>query len=65
MTRIDSVESFAEAVRTRFGRCDILVCSAGATRAGNFVDLPDEAWMDGYALKLFGCVRMCRLFLAR
>ena len=30
--------------------------------AGNFVDLPDEAWMDGYALKLFGCVRMCRLF---
>ena len=36
--------------------------SAGATKAGNFVDLPDEAWMDGYALKFFGCVRMCRLF---
>ena len=35
---------------------------AGATKAGNFVDLPDEAWMDGYALKLFGCVRMCRAF---
>ncbi|MBN8934744.1 MAG: SDR family oxidoreductase [Rhizobiales bacterium] len=40
----------------------ILVNSAGATRAGNFVDLPDEAWMDGYALKFFACVRMCRLF---
>ena len=36
--------------------------SAGATKAGNFVDLPDEAWMDGYALKFFGCMRMCRLF---
>lgn len=43
-------------------RCDIPVCSAGATRAGNFVDLPDEAWMDGYALKFFGSVRTCRLF---
>ena len=25
-------------------------------------DEPDQAWIDGYALKLFGCVRMCRLF---
>jgi len=49
-------------VRERFGRCDILVNNAGATRAGAFVTLPDEAWMDGYALKFFGCVRMCRLF---
>ena len=46
----------------KFKRCDILVNCAGATKAGNFVDLPDEAWMDGYALKFFGCVRMCRLF---
>src|ERR1700761_6162264 len=51
-----------DAVKQKFNRCDILVCSAGATRAGNFVDLPDEAWLDGYALKLFGCVRLCRLF---
>ena len=50
------------AVQAKFGRCDILINSAGATRAGNFVDLPDEAWMDGYSLKLFACVRMCRLF---
>jgi NAD(P)-dependent dehydrogenase (short-subunit alcohol dehydrogenase family) len=49
-------------VRERFGRCDILVNNAGATRAGAFVTLPDDAWMDGYALKFFGCVRMCRLF---
>jgi NAD(P)-dependent dehydrogenase (short-subunit alcohol dehydrogenase family) len=49
-------------VKEKFNRCDILVNSAGATRAGNFVDLPDEAWTDGYALKFFGCMRMCRLF---
>lgn len=59
---LDGCQQAFDAVKDRFGRCDILVNSAGATRAGNFPDLPDEAWMDGYALKFFGCVRMCRLF---
>ena len=48
-------------VRERFQRCDILVNSAGATRAGNFLDLADAAWLDGYALKFFACVRLTRL----
>ena len=59
---LEGVQKLQAAVKDKFNRCDILVNSAGATRAGNFVDLPDEAWMDGYALKLFGCVRACRLF---
>jgi 3-oxoacyl-[acyl-carrier protein] reductase len=54
-------EAVAAAVRQRCKRCDILVNNAGATQAGNFLDLPDSAWIDGYALKLFGCVRMTRL----
>ena len=32
------------------------------TRAGNFLELPDEAWLDGFALKFFGAVRLTRLF---
>lgn len=55
-------EQLFKAVKDRFGRCDILVNSAGATKAGNFLELSDETWLDGYALKLFGCVRLCRLF---
>lgn len=51
-----------EAVLARHGRCDILVNSAGATRAGNFLDLADDLWVDGFALKLFACVRLTRLF---
>ena len=62
LRKLEGVQQVFNAVKEKFGRCDILVNSAGATKAGNFVDLPDEAWMDGYALKLFGCVRMCRLF---
>ena len=54
-------EAVSAVVRERYKRCNILVNNAGATQAGNFFDLPDSAWIDGYALKLFGCVRMTRL----
>ena len=62
LKRLEGCQQVLKQVQDKFKRCDILVNSAGATKAGNFVDLPDEAWMDGYALKFFGCVRMCRLF---
>jgi 3-oxoacyl-[acyl-carrier protein] reductase len=55
-------EQVFELVTQRYGRCDILVNSAGATRAGAFVELTDDVWQDGFALKFFGCVRLCRLF---
>jgi NAD(P)-dependent dehydrogenase (short-subunit alcohol dehydrogenase family) len=49
-------------VNESFGRCDVLVNNAGATRAGNFLDLSDELWLDGFTLKFFGAVRLTRLF---
>ena len=62
LRKLEGCQQAFNTVKEKFNRCDVLVNSAGATKAGNFVDLPDDAWMDGYALKLFGCVRMCRLF---
>ena len=62
LRKLEGCQRVLAEVQQKFKRCDILVNCAGATKAGNFVDLPDEAWMDGYALKFFGCVRMCRLF---
>jgi 3-oxoacyl-[acyl-carrier protein] reductase len=44
----------------RFGQLDILVNCAGATKRGNFFNLSDEDWLDGYALKLHASVRLCR-----
>lgn len=55
-------EAVLAAIESRVGRCDMLVNSAGATRAGAFLDLPDAFWHDGFALKFFACVRLCRLF---
>lgn len=49
-------------VKERFNRCDVLINCAGATMAGSFLELPDAAWIDGFALKFFGCVRLTRLF---
>src|SRR5262245_3451990 len=49
-------------VQDRFHLCDVLINNAGATRAGNFLELPDETWLDGFALKFFGAVRLTRLF---
>jgi 3-oxoacyl-[acyl-carrier protein] reductase len=40
----------------------VLVNNAGATRSGNFLELPDDAFHDGFALKYYACVRLCRLF---
>jgi len=37
------------------------VNSAGATKAGLFLEQGEDVWQDGFALKFFGCVRLCRL----
>lgn len=52
-------QAVAETV-ARLGRLDILAHSAGATQRGDFLALGDDAWEDGYALKLFGAVRLLR-----
>jgi 3-oxoacyl-[acyl-carrier protein] reductase len=62
LRQLDACQQLLKTVSERHGRCDILVNSAGATRAGSFLDLPDEVWTDGFALKFIGAVRLCRLF---
>lgn len=43
-----------------FDSIDILVNNAGATKRGEFEDLTDDDWQDGFALKFFGAVRLTR-----
>ena len=43
-----------------FGGLDILVNNAGTTKRGDFFELTDADWADGYALKFFAHVRLAR-----
>lgn len=48
------------AALTAFGGIDMVVNNAGATKRGDFLQLTDADWLDGYALKLHGAVRLTR-----
>ncbi|HZN27884.1 MAG TPA: SDR family oxidoreductase [Xanthobacteraceae bacterium] len=62
LRRLEACQQLFKQVSERFRRCDVLVNNAGATRAGNFLELTDDLWLDGFALKFFGGVRLTRLF---
>lgn len=62
LRQLAACEALFKAVHDRFKRCDVLINNAGATQAGDFFKLPDEAFIDGFALKYFAAVRLSRLF---
>ncbi len=49
-----------DATVKEFGRIDLLVNNAGATKRGDFFELTDADWDDGFALKFFGAMRLSR-----
>jgi len=56
----DAGQRVVEFAIAKFGRLDILVNNAGATKRGEFLDLTDDDFADGFALKYFGSVRLTR-----
>jgi len=56
----DSGQRVVDFAISRFGRLDIVVNDAGATKRGEFLDLTDDDFADGFALKFFGSVRLTR-----
>lgn len=43
-----------------FGKLDLLVNNAGATKRGDFLELTDEEWKDGFDLKFYATMRLSR-----
>jgi 3-oxoacyl-[acyl-carrier protein] reductase len=41
-------------------RIDLLVNNAGSTKRGDFFELTDADWAEGYGLKFFAAMRLCR-----
>jgi len=56
----DAPRELSDFAMSTFGRIDLVVNNAGATRRGEFEDLTEEDWTDGFALKFFGAVRLTR-----
>jgi NAD(P)-dependent dehydrogenase (short-subunit alcohol dehydrogenase family) len=56
----DSPAKVVDAAAAKFGTVDVLVNNAGATKRGDFETLTDEDFIDGFALKFFGAVRLTR-----
>jgi NAD(P)-dependent dehydrogenase (short-subunit alcohol dehydrogenase family) len=56
----DSAAKVVEAAVAKFGTIDIVVNNAGATKRGEFESLTDDDFIDGFALKYYGAVRMTR-----
>ena len=60
LSQAATVTAALEAARARFGRLDLLVNNAGATKREDFFSLTDADWQDSFALKFHGYVRMSR-----
>jgi 3-oxoacyl-[acyl-carrier protein] reductase len=56
----DAPAGAVEVAVARFGRLDLIVNNAGAAVRGDFLALSDAEWADGFALKFFGAMRLCR-----
>lgn len=54
------IQKVVETALNQLGRIDILVNNAGGARAGAFLDLTDDAYLDAWNLKLLGYIRMVR-----
>jgi len=55
-----AVQAAVDAAVATFGRLDMLVNNAGATKRADFFTLTEEDWQDGFALKFHGYVRATR-----
>jgi NAD(P)-dependent dehydrogenase (short-subunit alcohol dehydrogenase family) len=60
LREIDGAKRTVQFSLDKFGQIDIVVNNAGATKRGDFLELPDEDWADGFALKFFGAMRLTR-----
>jgi 3-oxoacyl-[acyl-carrier protein] reductase len=56
----DAPAKLVEAVKREYGGLNILVNNAGTTKRGDFFELTEEDWKEGFGLKFFAHVRLTR-----
>jgi NAD(P)-dependent dehydrogenase (short-subunit alcohol dehydrogenase family) len=60
LREMDAAARVVDFTRRAYGQIDIVVNNAGATKRGEFLELTDDDWADGFALKFFGAMRLTR-----
>ncbi|MFA6264096.1 MAG: SDR family oxidoreductase [Pseudolabrys sp.] len=60
LSSAEALELAAQAALTTLDSIDVLVNCAGATKRGDFFQLSQDDWSNGFALKFFGAVRLSR-----
>lgn len=56
----DSANRVVASAIEKFGKLNLLVNNAGATKRGDFLTLTDEEWTDGFSLKFYAAMRLSR-----
>src|SRR5277367_1433366 len=60
LREMDAAKRVVDFTLKTYGQIDIVVNNAGATKRGDFLELTDEDWADGFSLKFFGAMRLTR-----
>ena len=60
LTQAESIDQVVSTTLAQFGQIDILINNAGSARAGSFLELGDDAFLDAWNLKLLGYIRLVR-----
>ena len=60
LREMDSATRAVNFALQKYRQIDIVINNAGATKRGNFLELSDADWADGFALKFFGAMRLTR-----
>ena len=63
LSKRESAEQVVEKIVNKLGRIDILINSAGSSKAGRFEDLSADDWENALNLKFLGTLRMVRAVL--
>jgi 3-oxoacyl-[acyl-carrier protein] reductase len=57
----DAAQRTVDFALKTYRQIDVVINNAGATKRGDFLQLTDEDWADGFALKFFGAMRLTRV----
>jgi NAD(P)-dependent dehydrogenase (short-subunit alcohol dehydrogenase family) len=60
LSTAEAADAVIRAVIAELGQLNLLVNNAGATGRGDFLNLTDADWKNGFELKFFGAVRLVR-----